>query len=98
MPPGRAQHGPAGEGRRGPRVYERVVEPAARRCAAGLLVKKLQAEHAEVARLLALRIADAIDVQDTAFVASSLYALRCLDMTSACRRLAEQSVPKVEPQ
>lgn len=60
------------------------------------LVEELQAEHAEAARLLALRIADAIDLRDTAFVASSLYELRRLDMPSACRRLAEQSVTEVE--
>ncbi|NEC09546.1 hypothetical protein [Streptomyces sp. SID7909] len=60
------------------------------------LVEELKKEHPEAAHLLALRLADAIDLRDTEFVASSLYELRELAMTAASRRLAEQAVPVVE--
>ncbi|MFE7577925.1 hypothetical protein ACFU5Z_24625 [Streptomyces sp. NPDC057521] len=60
------------------------------------LVEELKKEHTEAARLLALRLADAIDLRDTDFVASSLYELRELGMTAASRRLAEQAVPVAE--
>lgn len=60
------------------------------------LVEELKKEHTEAAHLLALRLADAIDLRDTDFVASSLYELRELGMTAASRRLAEQAVPVAE--
>ncbi|MFF7340911.1 hypothetical protein ACFZAT_26750 [Streptomyces sp. NPDC008163] len=60
------------------------------------LVKELKEEYAEAAHLLALRLADAIDLWDTEFVASSLYELRELGMAAACRRLAQRAVLLVE--
>ncbi|MFB4419840.1 hypothetical protein C5F59_001945 [Streptomyces sp. QL37] len=58
------------------------------------LVEELTADHAEAARLLALRVADTVDPEDPEFVASALYELQYLGMTAACRRLAEQAVPR----
>ncbi|MFJ8862302.1 hypothetical protein ACIRD8_28220 [Streptomyces sp. NPDC102451] len=58
------------------------------------LVEELMADHVEAAHLLALRVADAVDPEDTEFVASALYELQCLGVTAACRRLAEQTVPR----
>ncbi|WP_424920158.1 hypothetical protein [Streptomyces sp. wa13] len=58
------------------------------------LVEELTYDHAEAAHLLALRVAGAVDSKDPEFVASALYELQCLGMTAACRRLAEQAVPR----
>ncbi|MFF3678828.1 hypothetical protein ACFYYS_33285 [Streptomyces sp. NPDC002120] len=54
-----------------------------------------EAGRTKAACLLADRIAEAAEPEDTKGVASLMYELRCLGMTSACRRLAERAVPEV---
>ncbi|MDH6544223.1 hypothetical protein [Streptomyces sp. SPB4] len=60
------------------------------------LVQELQdGGHAEPACLLAHRIADVVEPEDTEGVASVLYEMSALGMGSAARRLAERAVPRV---
>ncbi|MGW6565438.1 hypothetical protein [Streptomyces sp. NPDC054975] len=63
--------------------------------ALGLAEELSEAGQAQAAHLLAHRIADAVEPDDTHGVASTMYELRCLGMTSACRHLAERAVPRV---